>query len=102
MGAALDHARRLLAAVDDQDVLALLEQQTATFATDGPSVPSTRSVGARWWCSLCFAFVTGERSVCARCRHAGPHDFGEESSAPGFSDRRARLQREQRRRKGRR
>lgn len=102
MGAQLDRARRRLAAVTNERILDRLEQETATFLTDGPVVPSTRSVGARWWCRQCFAYVRGESSTCARCRDAGPHDFGEESNAPGFSARRDRLKREQRRRKGRR
>ncbi len=99
MGAQLDRARRRLAAVTAEQIIDRLEQETATLATSGPAIPSTRSVGARWWCSVCFAFVVGETSTCARCRHAGPHDFGEESNAPGFKQRRDRLKRERKKRR---
>ena len=57
-----------------------------------------RGPGPRWWCTLCSAFVRSETAVCSRCRHAGPHHFGEESLTGGNQARRARLRREHRKR----
>lgn len=59
-----------------------------------------KNVGPRFWCMQCSAFVAGEHAECAKCRHTGPHHFGEDSPTTGSADRRARLKREQRKRKG--
>lgn len=100
MGAQLEHARRLVAAVTNAQVLERLEQEAERASVAASSVPRTRSVGARWWCRQCFAFAAGEYSACPKCRDAGPHHLGEESNAPGFKARRDRLKRERRRRHG--
>lgn len=53
--------------------------------------------GARWWCGSCSAFVR-EAEPCRKCRHAGPHVYGEDAPGTGNAARRARLRAEHRRR----
>jgi len=96
MGAQLDHARALVAQVDVDKVLDALERldhARRTIAREHGMPPV-----ARWWCGQCAAFIAWPTSRCRKCRHDGPHHYGEDAPTTGNARRRARLYREHRKR----
>lgn len=64
-----------------------------------PAYGAPRNVGGRWWCSCCSGFVSGQHAECGKCRHRGPHHFGEDAPTAGNAERRQRLRQAQRARK---
>ncbi|HET9598623.1 MAG TPA: hypothetical protein VFP65_23805 [Anaeromyxobacteraceae bacterium] len=54
---------------------------------------------ARWRCRNCSGFVREESAECSRCHDRGPHTYGEDAPTAGNAQRRARLRRDQKRRR---
>lgn len=103
MGAQLDHARALVAQVDVSKVVDALERlDTARrqIAVDN-GLPAA-AAAARWWCGQCCAFLAHPASRCRKCRHDGPHHYGEDAPTTGNPRRRTRLRAEHRKRNRRR